>query len=130
MWPGQEITSDHNRQSLKWLLKSDYKKQQENSGLCLTVTVRAFSHAKYGGKKLAWETKATGSVALNFPKLRKNTDSDKYEIWGHLTLLFSVSLSHMFGSRFSDFLHISSPFTKRACFISVCVSITFAKVPT
>lgn len=80
--------------------------------------------------RLAWKTKATGIDALNFPKLRKNTDSDKYEIWGQLTLLLSVSLSHMLGSRFSDFLHISSPFTKRGCFISVCVSIMFSKVPT
>lgn len=26
MWPGKEITSDHNRRSLKCLLKSDHKK--------------------------------------------------------------------------------------------------------
>lgn len=74
---------------------------------------------------------ATGIDALNLLKLQKKpTDSDKYAIWGQLTLLLSVSLSHMLGSRFSDFLHISSPFTKRACFISVCVSIMFSKVPT
>ncbi|XP_029687357.1 protein O-mannosyl-transferase TMTC1 isoform X5 [Takifugu rubripes] len=35
-------------------------------------------------------------------------------------LAFLSYISHMLGSRFSDFLHISSPFTKRACFISVC----------
>eukprot|EP00066_Takifugu_rubripes_P025298 XP_011614564.1 PREDICTED: transmembrane and TPR repeat-containing protein 1 isoform X3 [Takifugu rubripes] len=38
-------------------------------------------------------------------------------------LAFLSYISHMLGSRFSDFLHISSPFTKRACFISVCVLI-------
>lgn len=111
------------------------KKQQENSGLCLIVTIRAFSHVKCGGKRLVsvrlvWKTKAT---RIEFPKTTKKKPTkhnDKYAIWGQLTLLLSVSLSHMLGSRFSDFLHISSPFTKRACFISVCVSIMFSKVPT
>lgn len=77
------------------------------------------------------EKKGYRDWCLEFLKTtKKRTDSDKYEIWGQLTLLLSVSLSHMLGSRFSDFLHISSPFTKRACFISVCVSIMFSKVPT
>ncbi|TWW73551.1 protein O-mannosyl-transferase TMTC1 isoform X2 [Takifugu flavidus] len=44
-------------------------------------------------------------------------------IYDALVLCRKPLAYHMLGSRFSDFLHISSPFTKRACFISVCVLI-------